>query len=165
MKSPLHNDSMRLARSMAARFTFVFLVCPAAATLASANDALTVDFAEPCGTLRPLHGLNTGPLPVNGQKGPDLTSRFKEAAIPNCRLHDVVWSGARVVDIPLVFPLQHLDPADPKNYLFARTDEYIQGIISAGAQVVYRLGTSVEHSEKNTMSTRRRISTAGPRSA
>lgn len=103
---------------------------------------MAVDFSKSCGVLRPLHGVNNGPVTPRGI--PDLTPFFKEAAIPSCRLHDGPWSGAPVVDIPLIFPLAHADIDDPNNYLFARTDDYIKGITAINAQIIYRLGTSIE---------------------
>ncbi len=105
---------------------------------------LSVDFSKSQGKFRALHGVNNGPLTPRGT--PDLTSYFKAAGIPVSRLHDGIWSGAAVVDIPFLFPLDHLDPAEPANYRFARTDDYVKAVLSAGAQIVYRLGTSIEPS-------------------
>jgi hypothetical protein len=112
-------------------------------SVAGAHD-LSVDFGQTQGKFRALHGVNNGPLTPRGT--PNLTSYFKKAGIPISRLHDGIWSGAAVVDIPFLFPLAHLDPADPANYHFARTDDYVQAVLSAGAQIVYRLGTSIEPS-------------------
>ncbi|WP_269541055.1 GH39 family glycosyl hydrolase [Cerasicoccus fimbriatus] len=107
---------------------------------------LVVDFSKPAGQFRALHGVNNGP--VNTYGGPDLTQFFIEAGIPSCRLHDVPHSGSYAVDIPTIFPLAHADPDDPLNYNFERTDDYIQGVLDAGAKVVFRLGTSIEHSPR-----------------
>jgi hypothetical protein len=108
--------------------------------------SLSVDFGKTIGTFRALHGVNNGPVTPRGT--PNLSSYYKEAAIPISRLHDGIWSGAAVVDMPFIFPLEQADIADSANYRFARTDDYLEGVLSTGAQIVYRLGTSIEPSPK-----------------
>ena len=39
------------------------------------------------------------------------------------------------------------DPEGPANYDFRRTDDYILSIVNVGAKIVYRLGTSIEHTK------------------
>lgn len=112
--------------------------------------AFEIDFAKPCGKIRRLHGGNNGPAFARG-KGTIITEPMRELGIPLLRLHDAPYTenGAKLVDIPQVFPLFHLDPADPKNYYFPQTDDYIASILDLGAKVLYRLGASIEHSAKH----------------
>ena len=103
-----------------------------------------VDFSKSAGLLKPVHGVNCGPWAA-GSHTADMVTRHKEAGFPSVRLHDCNWPHPDVVDIPAIFPLFHLDHNDPSNYLFARTDAYLQPIIRNGASVLYRFGVSIEH--------------------
>lgn len=104
---------------------------------------LTVDFSKNIGTLRALHGVNKGPLMPGGLI--DLTEAQKALGIPLTRLHDCHWPVPDVVDMHVVFPNPEADPADPKSYNFGATDEYVTAVRATGAQIVYRLGESIEH--------------------
>jgi xylan 1,4-beta-xylosidase len=61
------------------------------------------------------------------------------------RLHDCHWPNPDVVDIHALFPSFTRDPARAESYDFARTDEYIAAVKATGADVVFRLGESIEH--------------------
>src|SRR4051812_14689569 len=63
---------------------------------------INVDCAKTIGTIRPLHGGNSGPL--NYGDLVDLTKYHKELKIPFTRLHDCHWPNPDVVDIHVVFP-------------------------------------------------------------
>jgi len=78
----------------------------------------------------------------------DFTPDFRKMKFTWARNHDwALWnSGQRVVDTHFIFPLMHLDPADPANYYFDATDEMLRMTQEAGSKVFYRLGTSIEHS-------------------
>lgn len=104
---------------------------------------VTVEDHRSLGEIRPLHGVNNGPWGYGGLV--DVSHRYRELAVPSVRLHDPNWPHPREVDIPQVFPVADADPDDPASYDFRRTDTYIQGIRDTGAEVVYRLGTSIEH--------------------
>ncbi len=104
---------------------------------------LTVDFAKPHGTLRALHGVNKGPLVPGGLI--DLTEAQRALGIPFTRLHDCHWPNPDVVDMHAIFPDPAADPEDPKSYVFGPTDEYIAAVRATGAQIVFRLGESIEH--------------------
>lgn len=104
---------------------------------------LVIDASKPVGKIKPLHGVNGGPLNVGGTL--DLSSRFREIGPPLCRLHDCHWPNPDVVDLHVVFPDPTADPEKPESYDFARTDEYVKAVIDAGCGVVYRLGESIEH--------------------
>lgn len=102
-----------------------------------------VDFSQLVGTIRPLHGVNCGPLPAGGLT--DLSDLHRAAAFPFVRLHDCRWPNTDVVDIHVVFPDFRRDPADPASYDFARTDAYVKAVLDTGSKVVFRLGESIEH--------------------
>jgi len=105
--------------------------------------AIEVDFARTNGVLRPLHGINKGPLAPGGLI--DVTEQQRELSIPFTRLHDCHWPNPDVVDIHAVFPDFRADPERAENYDFALTDEYLAAIRRTGAEIVYRLGESIEH--------------------
>ena len=106
------------------------------------------DFGQSAGHFnRNLHCSNTAPnLAHRGIR--DFTNDYKRMKFTWSRTHDwALWNqGQRVVDTPFIFPLMHLDPAEPANYFFDPTDEMIRITQEAGSKVFYRLGTSIEHS-------------------
>lgn len=114
------------------------------------HPVFSIDFAGRCGKIRRLNGGNLGPVFACG-KGALITEAMRGLEIPLLRLHDAPYSenGAKLVDIPQVFPLFHLDADDPRNYYFPHTDDYIASILGLGAKVLYRLGVSIEHSAKH----------------
>jgi hypothetical protein len=107
---------------------------------------LTIDFQTPQGQLRPLHGVNLGPLCYRGTV--DLSAYHRELGIPLTRLHDVPWVNAEAVDIHTIFPDFRNDPAQPASYFFAVTDDYIRAITNVQSRIVYRLGESIEHTAR-----------------
>jgi len=109
-----------------------------------AEDAvLRADFSVPTGAIRPLHGINKGPLAPGGLF--DLIQEQKTLGIPFTRLHDCGWPNPYVVDHHAVFPNPSADPALPESYDFRLTDEYIEAVRKTGAEPIYRLGESIEH--------------------
>ncbi|MGA2031871.1 MAG: hypothetical protein ABSG68_06425 [Thermoguttaceae bacterium] len=122
--------------------------CTVWALLCTAAPAaeLAVDCSRTDGAIRPLHGVNTGPLHAGDTL--DLSAYYRELGIPLTRLHDCHWPGADVVDIHVLFPDFRADPALPASYDFARTDDYLQTIVKAGSGIVFRLGESIEHSRR-----------------
>ena len=115
----------------------------AARVFAAEPHGITVDFSAPAGELRPLHGINKGPLSGNGLI--DVTEAQKRLRIPSTRLHDCHHPNPDVVDVHTIFPNPEADPALPANYDFRATDEYIAAVRATGAEIIYRLGESIEH--------------------
>jgi len=107
---------------------------------------LRVDFSRTNGFVRPLHGINKGPLAAGGMI--DVTAALRALNLPNVRLHDCHWPNPDVVDIHAVFPDFKADPEQASSYDFALTDEYLAATRKTGAQIVYRLGESIEHTSK-----------------
>lgn len=115
-----------------------------ASTLIAADFIVDVGFGGADGKprFRALHGVNNGPLTTG--ETVDLTQFYRDLRIPHIRLHDCEWPSGDVVDIHAVFPLSKADPAEASSYRFAKTDAYLQAAINSGAQVIYRLGESIE---------------------
>ena len=104
---------------------------------------IEVDFGRTNGFLRPLHGINKGPLAAGGLI--DLTESQRALGIPFTRLHDCHWPNPDVVDIHAVFPNMAADPSRAGNYDFTLTDAYLAAVQKTGARIIYRLGESIEH--------------------
>jgi hypothetical protein len=120
------------------------LASPGATRVSAAE--IVVDCSKTVGRIRPLHGVNNGPLDLGGTV--DLSVHHKELTIPFTRLHDAHWPNPDVVDMHAVFPNPDADPGRPESYDFARTDEYVRAITATGSRIVYRLGESIEHTPK-----------------
>ena len=101
--------------------------------------------------IKELHGVNCAPYTVTlGADQIHIRNMFGYAGIPRSRLHDCSspWGGTHFVDIPNIFRDFNADVNDPASYDFHYTDEYITAIIQSGAQIVYRLGVSIEWGSK-----------------
>jgi xylan 1,4-beta-xylosidase len=72
-------------------------------------------------------------------------SSMPSSSLLRIRLHDCPYRMMDTVDMHLLFPNFDADPDDPAQYRFTQTDDYIQAICNLGAEVVYRLGESIEH--------------------
>jgi hypothetical protein len=107
---------------------------------------LAVDFSRTNGAIRPLHGVNLGPLCYRGTV--DLSVYHRELGSPLTRLHDVVWVNYDAVDISTIFRDFRNDPADTASYEFAATDDYLASVVQAGSPILYRLGESIEHTPR-----------------
>ncbi len=104
---------------------------------------LTADFSVAAGRIRPLHGLNKGPLVPGGLF--DVVREHRELGVPFARLHDCGWPNPYVVDHHAVFANPNADPTRPESYDFRLTDEYLAAVRRTGAEPIYRLGESIEH--------------------
>lgn len=103
----------------------------------------SVNLEKTIGRIKPLHGINNGPVSYG-----NLTSTvddYRDAGIPIVRLHDPDWPNPYQVDIPKIFPDFRADPEDPSAYRFSQTDDLIAAIYECGAEPLYRLGVSIEH--------------------
>ena len=127
----------------AAKSLVILLVICVVAASGAETIVLTVDFARTNGVVRPLHGINKGPLESGGLI--DLTEEQRKLGIPLTRLHDCHWPNPDVVDIHAVFPDPKADPNRPESFQFVATDEYLARVRASGAKMVYRLGESIEH--------------------
>ena len=110
---------------------------------------IKVDFSKNVKPMKPLHGVNNGPVRGAGMST-DNTAEFVELGVPYARLHDAQYPFGMgcFVDIHCIFRNFDADPTDPASYDFDMTDLYLQKIFEAGANVIYRLGESIEHLPK-----------------
>ena len=108
-------------------------------------DSITVNGALAARPIRPLNGVNGGPVTLNFRR--DACALFREANVPYCRLHDIEGTLGRgkFVDVRNIFPLWELDENDPASYDFSFTDEYLRRIAESGAKPFYRLGETIDH--------------------
>lgn len=114
------SDSHRLSfRSVGLLWLIAMLI--ASDPLRAEEAVLDADFTVRTGTVRPLHGINKGPLAPGGIL--DVMKEQKELRIPFTRLHDCGWPNPYVVDHHAVFPNPKADPALPESYDFKLTDE------------------------------------------
>ena len=135
---------MKVLRSISILFFLRLIAFSLASTALRADEAvLSADFSVHTGAIRPLHGINKGPLSPGGIF--DVIKEQKELGIPFTRLHDCGWPNPYVVDHHAVFPNPNADPALPESYDFRLTDEYIEAVRKTGSEPIYRLGESIEH--------------------
>lgn len=117
------------------------------------RSAVVVDFSKPIQEIRAVNGINNGPK--SGYEGEmrgetqwalDATKIYEELELPFVRTHDseYPYGGERFIDIHCIFPDFTRDADDPEAYDFSGTDEYIKAILDSGADVLYRLGESID---------------------
>ena len=139
-----------MANAMPGKRAHLILIALVLATSARLVMAERVELVVHCtkhvGAIRPLHGVNGGPIEDGGLL--DLSAHHREAGFPLTRLHDVHWPNPDVVDMHAVFPDPHADPAKPESYDFAATDDYLRATLATGTKLVYRLGESIEHAPR-----------------
>ena len=109
----------------------------------------TVDFGKADGEIRPLGATNFGPN-INIQATQNDNEMFKGLHFPYSRTHDAALAnpGCRICDVPFIFPLEHADPYNPKNYYFLQTDYYFDNIRKLGTDIYFRIGVSIDHGLK-----------------
>lgn len=125
--------------------------------LTAQKGTVTVDFEKNVGEIRELNGINNGPKSgyttdgVTDQWKIDATEIYQRLEIPIVRTHDseYPYGQDKFVDIHCIFPEFSRDPEDPDAYDFACTDKYVAAIRETGAQVLFRLGESIDHSGDN----------------
>ena len=103
---------------------------------------------RPAGEFKKIHGMNLA-APINTARRCKAVSEYlRKLNVPQTRMHDCPLNnpGKMLVDIPCIFPLEHADPQLAENYLFADTDDYFANTLGYGTTIMYRLGTSIDHS-------------------
>ncbi|MBQ6329644.1 MAG: hypothetical protein IJI35_11560 [Kiritimatiellae bacterium] len=113
---------------------------------------ITVSPAKMMKPIKPLNGVNNGPVPARAYQSSSNFKSYKAARIPSARPHDAVfcssYGGPHVADISGIFPDFDKDENDPASYDFVYTDRLLDTIRKAGTEVFYRLGQSIEHGVK-----------------
>ena len=105
------------------------------------------DFNAVKGPVKPVHGVNNSARQTDYG---ELLPAFVDLHVPCSRLHDTggAYGGSHYVDMANVFPDFSAAADDPASYDFTLTDCYIRPLVEAGLQVMYRLGTTIEHEPK-----------------
>lgn len=117
--------------------------------------SISIDFSDKIKRIKPLHGVNNAPYEKDTGKNQQLIEEcFREIGVPYACLHDFCGSygGCYFVDVPNIFRDFDADENDPANYEFHYTDEAISAIVNTGAQIVYRLGVTIEWGTKQYVS-------------
>lgn len=113
---------------------------------------VTVDTAQVLGPVKPMHGVNNGPIKAPPDQTRGNYPAYAAAKIPFARTHDssfqAAYGGEHTVDVTAIFPDFSKDPNDPASYDFVVTDHYLKSIREAGTEVFYRLGQKIEHGVK-----------------
>ena len=108
------------------------------------------DFSREAGTIRKVNGANLAPPVSNFTAHGNLNDAYRAMKLPYARLHDSPLDnpGMRLVDIQQIFCNAGADADDPSSYYFRQTDDYIANCRRCGTDIIYRLGTSIEHSNE-----------------
>ena len=111
---------------------------------------ITVDFSEKTGKIKPLNGLNVGAYVSANGSTVELAEVFSAISAPVVRLSDVEppYGQNQFVDIHCIFPDFSADESLPESYNFTETDKYIKAVKDAGAEVLFRLGESLDPYER-----------------
>jgi len=89
--------------------------------------------------IRPLLGVNTGPVPAGkNAENPDLTLAYQEIGINMVRTHD--YYGP--LDMGGIYLDQNADPNNPTSYQFKESDRIFRAILAGGFEPYLRLGDS-----------------------
>lgn len=111
---------------------------------------ITVDFSKKEGKIRALTGLNFSPVISDLGKHFDISSDFADMSVPLVRVSDTEspYGKNQYVDVHCIFPDFTADEALPESYNFTETDKYLSKIKDAGADVIFRLGESLDPYER-----------------
>lgn len=130
----------------------LFLTSVALLGTVALSAQIVVDPSLAVGPVKPMHGVNNGPLKAGKSQTRGNFDDYCAAHIPFARTHDAAfcssYGGEHTVDITAIFPDFDKDPDDPASYDFTMTDGYLKTIREAGTEVFYRLGQKIEHGEK-----------------
>lgn len=103
-----------------------------------------IDFSKNVGEIKAVNGVSNGPICHDI----DMSEYFKEAHISTVRYHDTDGSaayGRYMIDISRIFENFEADEYDEKNYSFEHTDKLLLAAKDCNAEIIYRLGESIDH--------------------
>lgn len=110
--------------------------CDGVPTPAAPDQSFTL--GETSGWLRPLLGVNIGPVPSGTPGNADLTGVYREAWVTTIRTHD--YYGP--LDMATMYPDQSRDPSSPASYRFTESDTVYRAILAGGFEPYLRIGDS-----------------------
>lgn len=107
---------------------------------------ITFTLGNAAGDIRPLTGLNIGPLRSGSTANADLTTFYRQLEVPLVRNHDFYGP----LDMSVMYPDRSKDPALASSYNFAAaagsdtrsSDTLYGGIVNGGFEPYFRLGDS-----------------------
>lgn len=111
---------------------------PSATGSPAASADLVLTLGEAVGTIRPLLGVNLGPMAQGDAGNADLTEAYTSLGVTQIRTHD--YYGP--LDMATLYPDQSADPLDPASYDFAASDAFFKQILAGGFEPYLRLGDS-----------------------
>jgi xylan 1,4-beta-xylosidase len=107
-------------------------------TLPSLAADIMLTLGAPEGGIRPLLGVNIGPLPQGDPGNADLTEAYHHIGVTMIRTHD--YYGP--LDMATLYPDQTADPANLASYDFAESDKIFNAILAGDFEPYVRLGDS-----------------------
>lgn len=115
-------------------------VTPSLSTRQPALPEVTIALGAPVEQpLRPLLGINIGPLPAGeAPHNADLTAAYHQIGVTLIRTHDFYGP----LDMAVMYPDRRRDPADPQSYDFSASDRVWQAMVTGGFEPYLRLGDS-----------------------
>jgi hypothetical protein len=93
---------------------------------------------KPLGTMKPLLGINAGPIPSGEPGNADLTGQYRWAGVREVRTQDFYGP----LDLSVMYPDLSADPELASSYDFASSDKAFAAIVNAGIEPYLRLGDS-----------------------
>jgi len=107
---------------------------------------VSVDFSKKGGRVKALAGFNADPVFSAFGDRVDVFETFSGVALPVVRLCDVEapYGKNQFVDVHCLFPDPSADETLEESYNFAETDRYVAAARAGGAQIVFRLGESLD---------------------
>ncbi len=98
----------------------------------------TLSIGSVTGSIKPLLGINAGPIPSGDKQNADVTKEYTEYGITTVRTHDFYGP----LDLTTIYPNIDADPSLPTSYNFTESDKVYQSILNAGCQPYIRVGDS-----------------------
>ena len=107
--------------------------------------SINIDFSHKIGKIKPICGLNNGPL-FGIDLDIDFIEQYKAIAPQLIRLSGIEapYASSRYLDLHCIFPDMELDERFEASYNFAPTDRYLAAVKECGADIFLRLGESSE---------------------
>lgn len=99
---------------------------------------LTITLGVADGSIRPLLGVNVGPISAGERGNADVTEGYHQIGVTQIRTHD--YYGP--LDMATMFPDQNADPAKAASYDFTKSDKVFAAILEGGFEPYLRLGDS-----------------------
>ena len=109
---------------------------------------ISVDFSKKEGKIKALAGLNFGSVFSASGTQLDFAKALAETSLPVVRVSDTAspYGKNQYVDIHCLFPDFSADEQLPESYNFTETDKYLSKIKETGADIIFRLGESLDSS-------------------